>query len=350
MKRLDIAPGCPFAAGPHGSVDEIKAEHVLHRETTARAILAVRGWFKMLKPGGTVEVSVPDFGAFDPDDPLFESQVMGTQETPDDVYRSIWTREKLQAVMEDAGFTDIIKWGIKPAVIELRGTRPHSAPASPKDGDSVNVRVGACLSVPRYGSMEAYRTISLAVLLRCGIGIRQTGGVFWGQCMQRMFEAMLDECDIILTLDFDSMVTEANVRRLLQVMAERPEIDCLAPLEHRREKEGALFVVKGQKTVRASGPVQVDTAHFGLTAIRTEALRKVAKPWFKGQPDENGEWGDDRLDDDIWFWKQWREAGNSVFVDPHNKIGHLVERVIWYGDDNQPRTTTVKEWRENHLG
>jgi hypothetical protein len=57
-------------------------------------------------------------------------------------------------------------------------------------------------------------------------------------------------------------------------------------------------------------------------------LKGVPLPWFWSKPDDNNEWGDLRIDDDIWFWKQWESAGNTVYLDPQTRIGHMEEMVV----------------------
>jgi len=93
----------------------------------------------------------------------------------------------------------------------------------------------------------------------------------------------------------------------------------------------------------------VTTAHFGLTLIRVDSLKDVEKPWFYSQPDEDGEYGDNRLDDDIWFWHQWRLAGKKIYVAPSVSIGHLEETVAVFDDDLQPKHEYIAEWRDKHL-
>ena len=58
-----------------------------------------------------------------------------------------------------------------------------------------------------------------------------------------------------------------------------------------------------------------------------DRLKDVPKPWFNNQPDENGQWSENKIDDDIWFWKQWKEAGRTIFMDPGCRIGHMEEMV-----------------------
>jgi hypothetical protein len=73
----------------------------------------------------------------------------------------------------------------------------------------------------------------------------------------------------------------------------------------------------------------VDTAHFGLTLIRASAIRKMKKPWFLGVPGEDGDWGQDRQDPDIYFWHKFREAGNRLAVCPQVAIGHAELVITW---------------------
>jgi hypothetical protein len=70
----------------------------------------------------------------------------------------------------------------------------------------------------------------------------------------------------------------------------------------------------------------------------------VPKPWFWSQPDENGSWSDKRLDDDVWFWKQFREAGRRVWVDGETRIGHMEEMISMYDENLQPVHLYPDEW------
>ena len=94
-------------------------------------------------------------------------------------------------------------------------------------------------------------------------------------------------------------------------------------------------------------PIKVDTAHFGLTLIRTAKIAAMPKPWFWGQPDSSGGWGEDRVDDDIYFWNKWKESGNSIYVAPDCNIGHLELMVSQFkttGAAIEPEHIYVKDW------
>jgi len=169
--------------------------------------------------------------------------------------------------------------------------------------------------------------------------------------MQRMFNTAVEEgLDWILTTDFDSLFNADQVTQLLEEFGQHPECDALAALQCRRGKLFPLMTTgESDMTLDTLDPIKVYTAHFGMTLLRVSDLKEVPKPWFKSEPDEHGEYGDERLDDDIWFWHQWRLAGKSVYVTPRVSIGHMEEMVAMFDDDLKPKHEYITEWREKNL-
>ena len=199
----------------------------------------------------------------------------------------------------------------------------------------MEMKVCCLMTAPRYTATFARNTIDTS-LRAIGIPLTCSGGVFYGQCMQRMMEDVVreDQATVIITMDSDTVVVPYDIQMLLNRMAAQPEIDALAALQSRRGGKYPLFTMGKNTEARFEGkPEQVTTAHFGLTAIRVSALKRIAKPYFVGKPNADGEWGDGRIDDDIWFWSQWRDAGNSVYVDPSVSIGHYEEVVAYFDDE-----------------
>jgi hypothetical protein len=89
-------------------------------------------------------------------------------------------------------------------------------------------------------------------------------------------------------------------------------------------------------------PVQeVDTAHFGLTVISTAALKRAKKPWFWSKPGPDGSWNEGRIDPDIYWWRNWRESGNRVYITPRVVLGHGEYVVTWPG---QHLSKPVFQW------
>ena len=129
-------------------------------------------------------------------------------------------------------------------------------------------------------------------------------------------------------------------------IADRNDCDILAPLQAGRERTSPLLTIKDEKGGLKAGIVstelerdciQVATAHFGLTLIRADALRKMERPWFKGEPAPDGSWGEGRTDDDIWFWRQADKAGLKSWITPKVRIGHAELVVAWIDRDLQRR-------------
>ena len=341
---------------PDNSVDEIRASHILEHFSFADAQAALKDWTRVLKPGGKIRLAVPDLDAAskaDPDEWPFI--VMGGQTDEDNIHRSAWNETRLRAHMEHFGLENVRRWespntdtASHPCSLNLEGFKKNAE----KKADGVTVKVGAYLTLPRYEAVAA-RTIIQEALKPHRLDLTTTQGVFWGQCMQRMFQDAVDKgLDWILSLDSDSLFTADHVKRLMSIMASNPHIDALAALQCRRGGKYPLMTTGtgiNDEHVEVDGkPIKVTTAHFGLTLIRVDSLNHVEKPWFVGQPDAEGNWSDDRLDDDIWFWHQWRLAGKNIYVTPSVSIGHLEETVAMFDEHMQAKHIYVHEWRKEN--
>jgi hypothetical protein len=185
------------------------------------------------------------------------------------------------------------------------------------------------MTSPRYINCLCRDYID-AAFVAAKVPLQNSQGVFYGQCMQRMMQTAVERgVDIAVVCDGDSLFTSDDIMRLLQTLESNDHIDALASMQIRRGNKTMLASIKGQSTAEVRGePLQVSTAHFGLTAIDMRKLKGVPLPWFWSKPDDNNEWGDLRIDDDIWFWKQWESAGNTVYLDPQTRIGHMEEMVV----------------------
>lgn len=209
------------------------------------------------------------------------------------------------------------------------------------------VRVAALMTAPRYEAVYARNFIELA-MKALGIPLTISGGVYYGQCMQIMLEDLVSkDVDYVLTIDFDSMFTAEHVQRLLNLIASDDNIDAITAVQPKRGCGAILAAMDKETTMVWNGrPVKVTSAHFGLTVIDLKKLAELPKPWFHAQPDKDGRWTDDKIDDDVWFWKQWREAGNSIYVDPGCRLGHLEEMVTVYSPTMELQHLYPREWSE----
>jgi hypothetical protein len=197
-------------------------------------------------------------------------------------------------------------------------------------------------------------------LIPLRIPVRKHTGVFWGQALTRAItEALNDNSpDYILTIDYDSIFTKDDVVNLVNTMNRNPQVDALAALQVGRGmgplfrmNEDSVEFEKNGDDVKALIPVDmleqdilpVKTMHFGLTLLRTSAILKLKKPWFKALPNEQGEWNDGKLDEDIYFWHNWKKCGLKAAIAPRISIGHC-ENVILYPD--QQMNTIYQQTRD----
>ena len=329
-----------------GSVEEIRASHILEHFGWEDAQKALAEWARVLKPGGRIRIAVPDFDKIDKSDPLWAHYVMGGQTDSDDFHRSLFDTKTLTRHMTQAGFGEIAPWAsdntdtaAHPVSLNLEGVKAEKEPGI--------IKMVALMSLPRVGWNDAWGQVFDA-LAPFKIPIRRFSGVYWGQCMQRALETCVEDgLDWALCIDYDSMFTKEHLNTLMGEFGSNPDIDAIAAMQSRRAKQYPLMTVAGQTSCSITlSPIKVTTAHFGLTLIRIDALKDVPKPWFVSQPDDKGEWSDDRMDDDIWFWHQWRKAGKTIYVSPNARIGHLELMVSDFDWNLKHRLSTVCEWRD----
>jgi hypothetical protein len=363
----------PLVDYADNSVDEIHASHILEHFSYGDVVKALDDWVRVLKPGGRMRIAVPDLSKITKDTPLngdatWRFYLMGGQTNGDDFHRSAFTEELLRYYMGTAGLNRIERWeatpgstaalplslnlqGFKAAVVASPGGNGRAMTIDEvneqiKDGSAPQkVKIAALTSIPRVGWNDAWG-LMFDGLRHFGIPLRRFSGVYWGQCMQRLFQdCVKDNLDWILTIDYDTMFTAEDLDCLMGWFGRTPEADAMAALQCRRQNDTPLLTIKGAREREITDkPFEVTTAHFGLTLIRVDALRQIPKPWFWSKPDANGEWGDDRTDDDIWFWRQWAAAGKKVFVAPQVSIGHLEVMVTDYKANIEPVRMTAAEW------
>lgn len=216
------------------------------------------------------------------------------------------------------------------------------------------MRVAAVMTAGRYENTSCRNYIELA-LKKLAIPLTVSGGVYYGQCMQKMLEQLCEsDCEYAVTVDGDSLFTADQLQRLLSIVHQEAEIDALAGMQVRRSKPTMLGTVHGGKRVSEDAqqvdwtgyPIRAKTAHFGLTVIDLAKLRTVPKPWFYATPNAEGRWETDKVDDDVWFWLQWEKAGNSIYIDPGVRLGHMEEMIATFDEKMQPVHLYPADWEK----
>jgi hypothetical protein len=198
------------------------------------------------------------------------------------------------------------------------------------------VKVAAVMSTPRLAFTDNLLCVS-AALAPHGISPIKVTGAFWGQCLARGLAKAMEEHEFLLVIDYDTVFNAKTVDALLALML-YSGVDALAPLQVKRESDSVMFSLAGSdpdKKAQVGGewfekPVQlVGTAHFGLTFLRTSALKKMKKPWFEQKANDEGEFTGGHTDEDLSFWHKWREAGNTLGIATGISVGHCELMVTW---------------------
>jgi hypothetical protein len=316
-----------------GSIESIEVFGILERLSSEAAADLLKALCERLAIGGIISVSVLDFDravdqykagmAGD-----IEPKILGGAQR----IESLWNKNKLFEALRFCDLISIRPWHRpqEPMAISLKATK--AAPI----GDLRNVE--AAMSMPRLAWTENM-FCAIAALVPLKVNITKHTGAFWGQCLSRLMEETLKKPQIewILTVDYDSIFTREDVIGLYRLATTRG-LDAIAATQVGRERTTVLITCEDESgaprtsldAAELSNEIlPVATAHFGLTLIRAEALRKLPRPWFHGQPAPDGTWGEGRVDDDIQFWRQWSRAGLKVHQANAIKIGHLQVVISW---------------------
>lgn len=330
------------------SVDEIRASHVLEHFPHAVVPEVVKHWTAKLKPGGVLKIAVPDFAYIaqayiDGRELPIEGYTMGGQTAPDDYHKALFDERTMADLFRGAGLTDIGRWDSDsdkdcsrlPVSLNMRAVKPVAmVPGS--------FKVSAVMSMPRVGFTDNFMCAQTA-LNKLGIEVQPFVGAFWGQCLERGLEKLSAEgIDGILTIDYDTVFTAQNVNTLIRLMLLHPEADAICPLQSARGWASPLMTMKlpegmehdkVPKSYFDGDLSPLRTGHFGLTLIRTASLKEMPRPLFWSKPAPDGTWGDGRVDEDIYFWRQWAEHGRTLFNANRVVVGHLELMVKWPGRD-----------------
>lgn len=210
-------------------------------------------------------------------------------------------------------------------------------------------RTVALCSCPRLGFMD-FMGASVVAFMQNRVDYMNLYGVYWAQSLAEGFRQAVEAgYDYIITTDYDSVFSADNVRRLIELMDCHPEADAIAAIQMGRFNGVLLSGMLSYDEMKSQDVVPFDTAHFGLTIFRASAFDGLQKPWFTHVPSESGDWtpGSGKVDDDIFFWRNFKASGKKLFLAPRVVIGHLEMLVLWPDQMMGETFQTMKHYREH---
>jgi hypothetical protein len=321
-----------------GSVEEIRASHILEHFSYYDTGRVLGNWYSKLKPGGVLKIAVPDLKRIcekymQGDSSDLNGHLYGGQTANDDIHKAAFDEISLKILLESVGFVNVVHWQhdavdtARLAIsLNLMATKPGSSVVRLKR------KISFAMSTPRLTFTENAKSL-LRSALQTPAMIEWGEGAFWSQVLTRTLEKCLDNgSDYIFTVDYDTWFTNYHVQKMLTLMEENPEYDAIIPMQARRENTQMLFgIIPTDGTDSAKictdefekDLLRVDTGHFGLSVFRPSSLLKLKKPWFLGVPDEKGGWDDGHIDDDIYFWKNFSACGLKVALAHKVLVGHM---------------------------
>lgn len=331
-------------AFPDNSAETIRASHVLEHFGWAEVDKVLEDWVRVLKPGGEIYISVPDFAKAvmmgqDGTDPKWPYYIMGGQTDENDFHKVIFTDADLRARMERVGLATIEPWhssntdtAAHPVSLNLKGRKPTVAAIDLRE---VWAKTRPVFNMPRLGFADNFFTAARVFIPR-GILFDKHTGVYWQECQERvMLDALIEGFEYIVTLDYDTVFDGETFDDLCRLMVEHPEADAIATLQMKRENDTPFvwdvdrdnlpifdFHLTGDLT-------RIKHAHFGLTMFRASALKDIPHPWFHSQPNIHGNWGDGRMDADIFFWEKFAAFDKKLFLAHKLSIGHAQLVFTW---------------------
>lgn len=208
------------------------------------------------------------------------------------------------------------------------------------------VNCGILLNMPRL-TFTTNMNCLMNAIGRFGFPTLTCEGVYWDQCMQNGLKPFIQQHELILFVDYDTVFNHINVIDLLKSMYEVPDADAMIPIQIARHHNLPLCF---DSTIDYTKKYQrIHRGHFGLTVVRSSAISKMPKPWFKSIPNDQGEWEEGKTDADLFFWDKMKETGNKVYTANHICLGHMDLMIKYPTGPNTVGIQTAREFSMNGI-
>lgn len=335
--NIDIKNGIDARKLPYadGSVDVLYASHILEHfdyDNEVDAVLAE--WVRVLRPGGLLQISVPDVSKYcrdrnETNSFIYDRMFLGGHTDKNDRHGSVFDETKLKQAMSRAGigyiehFSPFAKdCSQLPISINLDGRKRWWKKIK-------NPRICLVLSQPRF-AFTGHEACLVRLSQRLKFDVEFSKGAFWDRDITIATQSAIAKYnpDIILYSDYDSIFDENDAVKLIESLNSDPAAAVKGVVQ--MERTGARTLVFDNKADYSGDQTRVRFQHFGLTAVRADVFAELPMPWFWSIPGTNGDWsGWNRSDADITFWRMLTEYGFRAYQHNDIVIGHIINAIKW---------------------
>lgn len=194
--------------------------------------------------------------------------------------------------------------------------------------DVLPVKLAAAMSTPRLGFLTTTDCVYSALGI-FGVPLSRGEGAYWHHSLSRSIQTGIDKgASFILTMDYDTAFTPQDVANLVVLLQDHEDVDVVVAMQQKREGGELLASGRGDTNLVALLNA-IKQGHFGLTLFRSEVFSNISKPWFWEKPNEDGDWGEGRIDADIGFWLNCEEKQVNVQMAMDVVVGHIELVISW---------------------